>query len=197
MRAEKIIQKPFHRCQSHEKVSSVKGARRVYKSRVPLWCRQSHIAWIVGQSDLVVHQTCFDTFMTLKFTDLPLEIMNSSFPSNDTKTKDSTNPSNRTAFIEQSRAMQDIVQPSFTTRENSCPSAPSQPVPSLLQRLHYPATSHPKPDVIVAMKNIHKTYMMGMEGVPALRGVSLEIYRGEWIVIFGTSGWYLHFADLH
>jgi len=44
------------------------------------------------------------------------------------------------------------------------------------------------PDVVVSMKNVHKTYLLGIEGVPALRGVSLTIKRGEFVVIFGTSG---------
>jgi len=44
------------------------------------------------------------------------------------------------------------------------------------------------PDNILTMKNIHKTYLLGIEGVPALRGVSMSIKRGEFICIFGTSG---------
>ncbi|KAL6069489.1 ATP-binding cassette [Balamuthia mandrillaris] len=42
--------------------------------------------------------------------------------------------------------------------------------------------------LILTMKNIHKTYLLGVEGVPALRGVSLSVRRGEFLVIFGTSG---------
>jgi putative ABC transport system ATP-binding protein len=42
-------------------------------------------------------------------------------------------------------------------------------------------------DLIIA-ENIHKTYLLGVEGVPALRGVSLRIKRGEFIVILGKSG---------
>jgi putative ABC transport system ATP-binding protein len=53
------------------------------------------------------------------------------------------------------------------------------------------------------MHNVHKTYLLGIEGVPALRyvievificfsrsfsGVSLTIKRGEFVCIFGTSG---------
>ncbi|KAJ3041155.1 ABC transporter AbcH.1 [Rhizophlyctis rosea] len=45
-----------------------------------------------------------------------------------------------------------------------------------------------KSDPIVTLKNIHKTYLLGVEGVAALRGVSLQIQRGEWVVIYGTSG---------
>jgi putative ABC transport system ATP-binding protein len=43
-------------------------------------------------------------------------------------------------------------------------------------------------DDIISMKNLHKTYLLGVEGVPALRGVSLTIKRGEFVCIFGTSG---------
>ena len=44
-----------------------------------------------------------------------------------------------------------------------------------------------EPDVIV-LRNIHKTYLIGIEGVPALRGVSLNVKMGEFLTIFGTSG---------
>lgn len=43
-------------------------------------------------------------------------------------------------------------------------------------------------ELIVELDNIHKTYLLGIEGVPALRGVSLKIHQGEWVVIYGTSG---------
>jgi putative ABC transport system ATP-binding protein len=40
----------------------------------------------------------------------------------------------------------------------------------------------------VELRNVHKTYLLGIEGVAALRGVSLKIQRGEFIVILGKSG---------
>jgi putative ABC transport system ATP-binding protein len=43
-------------------------------------------------------------------------------------------------------------------------------------------------ETIVSVKNVHKTYLLGVEGVPALRGVSLDIKRGEFLVILGKSG---------
>jgi len=43
-------------------------------------------------------------------------------------------------------------------------------------------------DIVIRIENVHKTYLLGIEGVPALRGVSLSIRRGEFIVIFGLSG---------
>jgi len=43
-------------------------------------------------------------------------------------------------------------------------------------------------DTLILMKNVHKTYLLGVEGVPALRGVSLTVKRGEFVCIFGTSG---------
>ena len=41
---------------------------------------------------------------------------------------------------------------------------------------------------IIVLRNIHKTYLIGIEGVPALRGVSLNVKKGEFLTIFGTSG---------
>jgi len=38
------------------------------------------------------------------------------------------------------------------------------------------------------LDNIQKTYLLGVEGVPALRGVSLKVKRGEFVAIYGTSG---------
>lgn len=45
-----------------------------------------------------------------------------------------------------------------------------------------------KEEEIVYCRNIHKTYLIGMEGVPALRGVSLKVRKGEFLIILGTSG---------
>ncbi len=42
--------------------------------------------------------------------------------------------------------------------------------------------------LVITMKNIHKTYLLGLEGVPALRGVSMSVRKGEFLTIFGTSG---------
>lgn len=42
--------------------------------------------------------------------------------------------------------------------------------------------------VVVSLRNVHKTYLLGIEGVPALRGVTATIYKGEFVCIFGTSG---------
>jgi putative ABC transport system ATP-binding protein len=50
-----------------------------------------------------------------------------------------------------------------------------------------PEAIKPEEDVIV-LRNIHKTYLIGIEGVPALRGVSLTVKKGEFLTIFGTSG---------
>lgn len=43
-------------------------------------------------------------------------------------------------------------------------------------------------DYIVQIRNIHKSYLIGVEAVPALRGVSLKVKKGEFLVILGTSG---------
>lgn len=41
---------------------------------------------------------------------------------------------------------------------------------------------------IIVVDNIHKSYLMGKEAVPALRGVSLQIQRGEFVCLMGPSG---------
>ncbi|MFH1774604.1 MAG: ABC transporter ATP-binding protein [Methanobacteriota archaeon] len=41
---------------------------------------------------------------------------------------------------------------------------------------------------IVRLENVSKTYMMDKVKVPALRGISFEIYRGEFVSIMGSSG---------
>ncbi len=44
------------------------------------------------------------------------------------------------------------------------------------------------PEIIIQADNVKKRYVMGNEEVWALKGVSLEIYRGDFISIMGPSG---------
>jgi putative ABC transport system ATP-binding protein len=45
-----------------------------------------------------------------------------------------------------------------------------------------------KPNVLISMRNIWKTYQMGSEELHALKGVSFEVQKGEYVAIIGPSG---------
>ena len=41
---------------------------------------------------------------------------------------------------------------------------------------------------VIELVNVHKTYHMGDIGVHALRGVTIDVHRGEYVAIMGPSG---------
>ncbi|MGH7831027.1 MAG: ATP-binding cassette domain-containing protein, partial [Candidatus Binatia bacterium] len=41
---------------------------------------------------------------------------------------------------------------------------------------------------LIRVRGLYKTYRMGDVEVPALRGVDLDIHRGEFIAVMGASG---------
>ncbi len=43
-------------------------------------------------------------------------------------------------------------------------------------------------DRIIRVDNVHKSYLMGKEAVPALRGVTIDVQRGEMLCLMGPSG---------
>ena len=43
-------------------------------------------------------------------------------------------------------------------------------------------------DILIDVRDLHKTYTVGTQSVPAVRGVDLTIHRGEYVAIMGTSG---------
>lgn len=45
-----------------------------------------------------------------------------------------------------------------------------------------------QPELVFTARKLTKTYHMGEVEVPALRGLELDIYRGEFIVLLGPSG---------
>lgn len=45
-----------------------------------------------------------------------------------------------------------------------------------------------KPEALISMRHIWKTYQMGTEELHALKGVSFEVQKGEYLAIIGPSG---------
>jgi ABC-type glutathione transport system ATPase component len=73
--------------------------------------------------------------------------------------------------------------PSSPAASNPGPSLPST-VPSSSSSSSSSSTS----PWVVHMRGVHKTYLLGVEGVAALRGVSLDIRAGEFVAVLGRSG---------
>src|SRR6187551_2837156 len=49
-------------------------------------------------------------------------------------------------------------------------------------------TTRPHGPIVIDIENITKHYVMGEEAVHALRGVTLQIHRNEYLAIMGPSG---------
>jgi putative ABC transport system ATP-binding protein len=61
-----------------------------------------------------------------------------------------------------------------------------KPTPSPVTRA--PRRASHRPPAVIDVRDVHKTYHMGSVSVPALRGVSLRVQRGEYVAIMGASG---------
>src|SRR6202051_412558 len=53
-----------------------------------------------------------------------------------------------------------------------------------IEPIQLPASSKP----VIRLENVYKTYDLGEIQVQALRGVSLEVYQGEFVAVMGPSG---------
>jgi len=41
---------------------------------------------------------------------------------------------------------------------------------------------------VITLENVQKTYLLGIDGITAVRGISMSIYQGEFVLIVGSSG---------
>src|ERR671921_2733893 len=62
------------------------------------------------------------------------------------------------------------------------------PAEETVRRAPASVTTDAPPSALISMSNIWRTYQMGSEQLHALRGVSFEVQRGEYVAIIGPSG---------
>ena len=62
------------------------------------------------------------------------------------------------------------------------------PAEETVRRAPASVTADAPPSALISMSNIWRTYQMGSEQLHALRGVSFEVQRGEYLAIIGPSG---------
>jgi putative ABC transport system ATP-binding protein len=56
------------------------------------------------------------------------------------------------------------------------------------QPLTEPVSEQTLAEPLIIIDNVHKSYLMGKEAVPALRGVSMTVQRGKMVCMMGPSG---------
>ena len=72
----------------------------------------------------------------------------------------------------------------FRKRDNSN----GQAAPDVLSQAGSQGEPINRADNIVEIEDVHKSFVMGKEAVPALRGVTLQVRRGEVLCLMGPSG---------
>ncbi|HEV2864554.1 MAG TPA: ABC transporter ATP-binding protein [Pyrinomonadaceae bacterium] len=72
------------------------------------------------------------------------------------------------------------------------PPVETPPAESVTSERAEASTARPRssapPSALISMRDIWKTYQMGAEQLHALRGVSFDVQRGEYLAIIGPSG---------
>ncbi|HKR31842.1 MAG TPA: ABC transporter ATP-binding protein [Terriglobales bacterium] len=59
---------------------------------------------------------------------------------------------------------------------------------TILAELEQLRTANEKQDAVISIQDVHRIYQLGENRVHALRGINLEIGRGEFVAIMGSSG---------
>src|SRR5690348_8156205 len=59
---------------------------------------------------------------------------------------------------------------------------------TIVAELEQAATTNETHDAVISIQDVHRIYQLGENRVHALRGINLEIGRGEFVAIMGSSG---------
>jgi len=97
---------------------------------------------------------------------------------------------------EASLSINDGIEPTAETDRNANHQQPPATIAGLTNSFWVRSESIPAThdvgmdpnDEIIRLEGVSKTFLIGMDGVPALRNVSLRIYKRQFVVVCGLSG---------
>ena len=118
----------------------------------------------------------------------PLNFGNSSVDSNDNGFQNNAGSGSRLPPLTQGqRFLAPQVPLVEDIHDNGAPKVNDEVMDYLLGKQKKENTDDQRNDII-RMADIQKTYLLGIEGVTAVRGVDLTVKEGEFLCILGTSG---------